>query len=238
MLFSSRAPCKTCIRVLRTGLPVNTHRIVSQSLAVPGLRRATWPVQRSFDQRWTFAFRQFATQPPQTPASKPVDVSVGEVPKPTLNQAEKVASVGFRQRLRDIMRRYGWWALGIYLAIGLVDLSVALAAVHYYGGDRVQEIERVVRGWVGLSKKEEEEMLQQPSDSDKTRPLIAVQKDSSDMQKLLAQLSTELVLAYGIHKTLLLPPRAAITAAITPSVVRWFVRRGWARPIKNAANAA
>ncbi|WFD42705.1 DUF1279 super [Malassezia psittaci] len=195
-------------------------------------------MQRSLDQRWKFAFRPYATRPPQTPASKPADVPVGEVPKPTLNQAEKAVSVGFRQRLRDIMRRYGWWALGIYLAIGLVDLSIAMAAVHYYGGDRVQEIERVVRGWVGLSKKEEDEVLQQSSDADNTKPLIAVQKDSSDMQKLLAQLSTELVLAYGIHKTLLLPPRAAVTAAITPSVVRWFVRRGWARPIKSAASAA
>ncbi|WFD02894.1 DUF1279 super [Malassezia obtusa] len=167
--------------------------------------------------------RSFATGPAaqQTPNPSPPNASEGAKPNP---ENEEPPKGGLRQRLRFIMRRYGWWALGIYLAIGTVDLSIAFAVVHIYGGDRVREIERVVRGWIGLAQKETEEMVQQSPDTEKSRPLVAPQSELSDTQKLLAQLSTEFVLAYGIHKTLFLPPRAAVTAAITPAVVRWMVR--------------
>lgn len=44
---------------------------------------------------------------------------------------------------------------------------------------------------------------------------------------------TEAVLAYTIHKTLLLPFRVGITAAVTPTFVKYMVRLGWAK--NNAA---
>ena len=37
----------------------------------------------------------------------------------------------------------------------------------------------------------------------------------------------EVVLAYGIHKTLLLPLRAGLTAAWTPKMVNWLTKNGW-----------
>ncbi|MGF2043774.1 FAM210A/B-like domain-containing protein, partial [Staphylococcus aureus] len=61
---------------------------------------------------------------------------------------------------------------------------------------------------------------------------------ATEMEQFIARISTEFVLAYAIHKTLLLPLRAGITIAITPAFVRWLVRRGWARPVKNTASAA
>lgn len=37
----------------------------------------------------------------------------------------------------------------------------------------------------------------------------------------------EVVLAYTIHKTALLPLRAGLTVAWTPKLVGWMTRRGW-----------
>ena len=37
-----------------------------------------------------------------------------------------------------------------------------------------------------------------------------------------------IVLAYTIHKTLLLPFRVGVTAAFTPKFVGWLAKRGWA----------
>lgn len=37
-----------------------------------------------------------------------------------------------------------------------------------------------------------------------------------------------LVLAYTVHKTLFLPVRVGLTAALTPKLVGWLGRRGWA----------
>jgi hypothetical protein len=47
-----------------------------------------------------------------------------------------------------------------------------------------------------------------------------------------------LVLAYTIHKTLFVPVRVGLTAALTPKLVRWLGQRGWAggAGTKRAAN--
>jgi hypothetical protein len=37
-----------------------------------------------------------------------------------------------------------------------------------------------------------------------------------------------LVLAYTIHKTLFFPVRVGLTAGLTPKLVGWLSRRGWA----------
>lgn len=185
--------------------------------------RPVYPIVR------TFASKPEAPQPSNLEnADKATQASDAET------VGEKAPKGGFRERLRVIMRRYGWWAVGVYLVLGTIDLGIIFALVHYYGGDKVREIERTIRRWIGLNVDEATETVQHSPDTEKPRPLVAPGEDKSDTQKLVTQLTTEFVLAYGIHKTLLLPVRAAITAAITPGVVRWLVRRGWARPIKTA----
>lgn len=52
---------------------------------------------------------------------------------------------------------------------------------------------------------------------------------------------TEIVLAYTIHKTLLLPFRVMLTAAVLPSFVKFMVKIGWSKPnyvVKKAAEKA
>ncbi|WFC93575.1 DUF1279 super [Malassezia brasiliensis] len=164
--------------------------------------------------------RALATGSTPPPAPDPTRATAADITKPPTPEFEEQPKGGFRQRLRTIMTRYGWWAVGVYLAVGLVDLSIIFGCVHYYGGEKVRDMEHTVRGWFGLTTKETDVVVSNPPspDTEKPRPLIAPQHESTDMQKLITQLSAEFVLAYGIHKTLLLPPRAAITAAITPSI--------------------
>lgn len=49
---------------------------------------------------------------------------------------------------------------------------------------------------------------------------------------------TEAVLAYTIHKTLLLPFRVMGTGALTPSFVKLMVRLGWAKPLPPSGTVA
>ena len=185
--------------------------------------------------------RAFATgPPPPKPVGEPMEQKSQDAAKAAETHTEDEAppTGSLRQRLRTIMRRYGWWALGIYFLMSIIDCGLTFAAIHFYGGENVRELERVVRDWVGLAKKEEEEPAEQSPDTEKPRKLIAADDQPTEWDEMIARLSTEFVLAYGIHKTILLPVRAGVTAAITPAVVRWLIRRGWARPIKAAATAS
>ncbi|PWN36778.1 uncharacterized protein FA14DRAFT_118180 [Meira miltonrushii] len=134
----------------------------------------------------------------------------GEQPDP--DEPPKKATI--RERLRFLTRRYGWWALGVYLLASTVDFSLVFLAIHLLGADHIRELEDGVRKYFGMGKREMED--HEKGDG----------KDSSTLW-------TEAVLAYTIHKTLLLPFRVGITAAVTPTFVKYMVRLGWAK--NNAA---
>lgn len=121
-----------------------------------------------------------------------------------------------RERLRFLTRRYGWWALGVYLLASTVDFSLTFLAIHLLGADHIRSLESSLRTKLGL-----EQRAEHPSSSDPT--------DGKKGGSGSGTLWTEAVLAYTIHKTLLLPVRVAFTAAVTPSFVKWLVKMGWAK---------
>ncbi len=170
-----------------------------------------------------------------------------------------------KERLRFLSRRYGWWALGVYLLMSLVDFSLVLVAIHFLGAEHIRSIEGKVRDMFGMgkrSKKEEEhtgqglkEILgvgtggEEPTAENNAaarREAIAKRdaaikgtttvtaEDSKDgnssSQWLSSSMWAEVVLAYTIHKTLLLPFRIAATAAVLPSFVKLMVRWGLSKP--------
>lgn len=51
--------------------------------------------------------------------------------------------------------------------------------------------------------------------------------DSITVQGGQEGLYATIVLAYTIHKTLFLPVRVGLTAALTPKLVGWLGRKGW-----------
>ncbi|TKY85414.1 hypothetical protein EX895_005576 [Sporisorium graminicola] len=123
----------------------------------------------------------------------------------------------FRERLKFLTRRYGWWALGVYLAASAVDLSLTFVAIHLLGADHIRSLEASLRKSIGLEQRSPDH------DDDGTDSSTKASGGGN------STIWTEAVLAYTIHKTLLLPVRVAFTAAVTPSFVKWLVKMGWAK---------
>lgn len=107
------------------------------------------------------------------------------------------------------MKKYGYVGIGVYLALGAVDLATTMALISVKGANQVREAEDYViqkaKGYLGLEH----------------TPL-----DISELNEK-PSLTSIFVIAYGIHKTVLLPFRLSLTAAITPSVAKRLAKMGW-----------
>ena len=115
-------------------------------------------------------------------------------------------------RFKELSKKYGWVAIGVYTAISIVDFSIAFGLVNFAGAQKVKAVERSILDFVGFSKS---------SDNGHNQ-------GENDQQGSPNSLWAMIVLAYGIHKTLFLPPRLAIAAGITPRLVKELQRRGYA----------
>ncbi|KIY50179.1 hypothetical protein FISHEDRAFT_7236, partial [Fistulina hepatica ATCC 64428] len=133
------------------------------------------------------------------------------------------ANASFSQRLKHLVKNYGWYAMGVYIVIGVADFSVALAAVHVFGAEHVDHLTHVVKD---AAVKLIYSMPPEPGreEMDPTSASAAAAAGTGGHGSLYATI----VLAYTIHKTLFLPVRVGLTAALTPPLVRWLRMRGWA----------
>nr|CDI53761.1 conserved hypothetical protein [Melanopsichium pennsylvanicum 4] len=111
---------------------------------------------------------------------------------------------------------------GVYLAASTVDFSLIFLAIHLVGADHIRSLEAQLRKSIGLEARHDEPAKEEESRSHTKKSAVGGGSSSSTIW-------TEAVLAYTIHKTLLLPVRVAFTAAVTPSFVKWLVKMGWAK---------
>ncbi|KAI9276521.1 hypothetical protein BY458DRAFT_505188 [Sporodiniella umbellata] len=113
-------------------------------------------------------------------------------------------------KTRKFMKKYGYAGIGVYLGLGVIDLSLTMAAISVKGAQQIKEAEDYIigklKGYVGVEHT--------PVDSSR----LANEKPS---------LTSLFVIAYGIHKTVLLPFRLSLTAAITPTVAKKLQTWGW-----------
>lgn len=181
---------------------------------------------------------------------------------------EPPPKASIRERLRFLTRRYGWWALGVYLAASALDFSLTFLAIHMMGADHIRELENRVRKYLGMGSREMDDvevavwpvpvsvelpgrtsdgqLANNETTAKKALQRVQGQKDVEPTKVSAKKTSqstiwTEVVLAYTIHKTLLLPFRVGITAAATPRFVKYMVRLGWAKDnaaVQQAAKAA
>ncbi|KDR75419.1 hypothetical protein GALMADRAFT_98890 [Galerina marginata CBS 339.88] len=140
-------------------------------------------------------------------------------PSPTTHPQNALPpDASMSQRLKHLIKTYGWYALGVYLVIGALDFGVAFVGINLLGAQYVSQVVASVKTMVGSvlhSKpaepgKDEMESINNPHANGGQEGLYAM-----------------LVLAYTIHKTLFLPVRVGVTAAVTPRLVGWLTRRGW-----------
>lgn len=212
------------------------RRILARSLVSPKQPSAlafisrgpvAFPLLRSFRPLSTVG-----TSPPPTP--------------PTPPPAESIVS-----RLRTLFRTHGWSALTIYLILSLADFSLTFLFIWSVGADRVREAEDWVLDCLGWHRGDDaaalaegrepaapgrvERVLKSFNKSSKPSVAgevvgdgaggVAATGGSSSEGNAYSAMATTAVLAYAIHKTLLLPVRLGLTAAITPKVVRLL--RSW-----------
>jgi len=116
------------------------------------------------------------------------------------------------ERLKYTMKKYGWYALGMYIFFSTLDFSLTFAAVNYLGADYATQLMESIKAALPSIFGGHGADPSQPPDT--SRP---------GREGLYAML----VLTYTIHKTLFLPFRVGLTAAFTPRFVNWLGRRGW-----------
>ncbi|KAG2222860.1 hypothetical protein INT45_000475 [Circinella minor] len=137
-------------------------------------------------------------------------------------QQEEVTEIATKKsrtgKIKGFMKKYGTVGVGVYLGLSVIDLSLTMALVSYKGADKVKNMEDWVVGnikrWIGMKHdpdNEEEEMKEEQHEK--------------------VSFTTLFVIAYGIHKTILLPVRLSLTAAITPIVARRLRELGWIKKI-------
>lgn len=104
------------------------------------------------------------------------------------------------------MRENGWVAIGIYTALSVLDFGLSFVLVSAVGADVMKKGERWVWAKLGFSTPEPVEEPNEPN--------------NQPAETASSNFWTRAALAYGVHKTALLPVRVGLTAWITPATVR------------------
>ncbi|KAG5334902.1 hypothetical protein C0989_002665, partial [Termitomyces sp. Mn162] len=123
------------------------------------------------------------------------------------------------QRLKHLIKSYGWYALGVYALLSVIDFGVAFAGVNLLGADYVAQVA------VGIRQSIADVLHSHPPEPGRDEIDNTGARSGQPGQEGLYAM---LVLAYTIHKTLFFPVRLGLTAAFTPKLVGWLSRRGWA----------
>jgi N-terminal acetyltransferase 2 len=128
-------------------------------------------------------------------------------------------AVPLSQRFKTLMKAYGWYAIGVYAVISILDFGVVFAGINLVGADYVSSVVASTKAWLfGLVY---------------SRPPEPGRDEIEEVSQTMTAgghegLYAMIVLAYTVHKTLLLPVRIGLTAAFTPRIVNWLRARGWA----------
>ena len=123
------------------------------------------------------------------------------------------------QRLVALMKTYGWYAVGVYTVISIVDFTIAFAGVNLLGADYVSSVAASAKAWV-LSV-----VYSRPPEPGREEIEEVPQNMAVGGQEGLYAM---LLLAWTVHKTLFVPVRIGLTAAFTPRIVNWLRAKGWA----------
>ncbi|KAF8624249.1 hypothetical protein AX15_005969 [Amanita polypyramis BW_CC] len=124
-------------------------------------------------------------------------------------------------RLKHLIKTYGWYALGVYIVISTLDFAVAFASINLLGADYVAGVAASAKAAMHdmFYAKPVEPGLDE-LDNPHARGIAAGPNGQEGLYAML-------VLAYTVHKTLFLPVRVGLTAALTPRLVTWLNTRGW-----------
>jgi len=183
--------------------------------------------------------------------------TAGEGKGPAAEGKESIpeGSLSISQRLKKLSREYGWSAVGVYLALSVLDFPFCFLLVRTIGTDKIAELEHYVvsnvqkvipegvkqwwHDYRSALKEAGKEHLGEGVTKDVEMAGWGV-AEADEKNKTEASLATQLALAYAIHKSFIFI-RVPLTAAVTPKVVKVLRSWGWQigkRPLKGAKDAA
>ena len=145
-------------------------------------------------------------------------------------------------RFRALTKKYGWYAVGMYGLLSLIDFPLTFLFVHSIGPERIQPVlhsishtyRTTIHGADEAARIEAEaaeRAAQARLDDTRAEP-------SGWHRYVSARTLSEAAVAYAIHKTVMLPVRAGLTVAWTPRVVEWMTARGWVGKVSPRAKRA
>ncbi|KAK1750620.1 hypothetical protein QBC47DRAFT_309784 [Echria macrotheca] len=142
-------------------------------------------------------------------------------------------------RLKKLSREYGWTAVGLYLALSVLDFPFCFLLVRAVGTEKIAEVEHVVvsnvqkfipeqvkAAWHEWRHPKKTESEGEAGDSMVQAAGWGVKEADERTAQEGASLATQLALAYAIHKSFIFV-RVPLTAAILPKVVRVLRSWGW-----------
>ncbi|KXT05157.1 hypothetical protein AC579_6016 [Pseudocercospora musae] len=138
------------------------------------------------------------------------------------------------ERMKDMSRKYGWTVTGIYLGLSVLDFPFCFLAVRWFGTERIAGVEHaIVDGFWDMVEKvipslTETRLQKQAAEAAEAAEAAQEAGDAvaEDAKGKNPGLGTQLLLAYGVHKSLIFF-RIPITLAITPKVVKTLRSWGW-----------
>ncbi|KAJ7713946.1 hypothetical protein DFH07DRAFT_383033 [Mycena maculata] len=143
-----------------------------------------------------FPARLTASPPPSEPSSLPPDATR-------------------YQRLKYLFKSYGWYALGVYIVLSVLDFGVAFGLINIIGAEYVERLSTSAKEFAA-------ELIRSKPPEPGLDELDAAPTNSGH-EGLYAML----LLAYTVHKIFFLPVRVGLTAYLTPTLVGWLRQRGW-----------
>ncbi|KAJ9122363.1 hypothetical protein QFC22_001785 [Naganishia vaughanmartiniae] len=256
-MFTPRA-APFVARVALTPTSTITRRLASRTFVSHTLsafsERTLPPIRTSqiavTSTRYARDLRAFATSAAATPISTSSTSSTSQEEDNNGEPDPSPPSPGLTGKLKDLMKKYGRHALAVYLLLSGVDLAITFTLVHLAGAEKIEWVrDYVVASWRDMRYGSEvaKEMQRVEEEEQRVKDLAEQAEQGAQPQQqgkkkknANAMLWAEFALAYGIHKTLLLPVRVGATAAVTPKLVHWLTARGWVGKggVKRAATHA
>lgn len=131
--------------------------------------------------------------------------------------------------IKGLIQLYGYSALGVYLALTALDLPLCFLMVHSLGEEKIKVYINSAKRVFGYGMEEEEliKQVREKLERDEQRKLSGELDQLSWWEQLKqSTLLAEFLIAYGIHKSLIVI-RLPLTAAITPASVRILQKWGF-----------
>ncbi|KAF8958207.1 hypothetical protein BGZ46_002020 [Entomortierella lignicola] len=142
-------------------------------------------------------------------------------------------SSGMMDKIKGMIKKYGYTGVAVYLGISTLDLAATFVLVKALGMEKIEVAQDWVVDHIGsyFGYKRDPTHIHHHYDG-KGDEAAAHDLDKVGDEQLGAiynkasGLWSVFLIAYGIHK-LLVPLRVVATSMITPPLVKWLVKRGW-----------